>query len=730
MRSVRALAVLLSFAASTAVVMSPTSSAAASLLAPVATVQAAPPGGATLALPDSGNVLSPIVTVAGPTLLQDPPLAAGTEPSASPARAAAEINCPDMIPADTCDAVNGAISNALAVATECLDGTRANCSDAVRDVQALAGTITALLSNCASGNEPVCATVLTAASEALAEATDCLTLSRASCSDAVRDVSALAAAVATLALNCANGNDPTCNLAFQLASDAIALVEDCLSGTRASCADAVRDARMATEAAVATALACASGSEPLCATLFAAVDNGISLVSECLDAARASCSDAVRDAKLLAESVIELVNACAAGSDALCRTVQDAANDAVALVNECLAATRASCSDALRDANAAIETAIGLVNLLVDLAEGAVAECLDDYYGTCQTVLRAAEALVDECMTDASSLCQTTLQVASGLVDAAVDAATQCAAAQSGPCADAAATAESLISAAETAIAECTDSYSGTCQTLLRQASALAGDVVAVAAGAVNTAIATVESFDPGDASGGATRVQVTTPAGFNEAANDDPTWVDVWDFAEPPADTTVADETILAAEEAALDATIDQVELVGQPDDCRPEWHYDPDKTFGKKATWRPGTEIENFNNDDDSDAEMRIERAASGKRGVTATVGVEAGAGVIVAKVKSTFQVSGSLEQSWSNTVGHSHVVKAHRLGHLGNGVLGWKTRGHYYHTNSKCNIDIDKGVATTWVPYANAWGYWSEPAATTEPDGGGALIEGDLS
>lgn len=195
------------------------------------------------------------------------------------------------------------------------------------------------------------------------------------------------------------------------------------------------------------------------------------------------------------------------------------------------------------------------------------------------------------------------------------------------------------------------------------------------------------------------------TPTGVY--AGDDPTTIQAWDFVEPPVDVT-PEQTAVSLTDAQLSA------VDGDGGGCL-GWYYDIDKSKSYKRTIRNRGTTYSLNNQTDSAGEISVTHAQEMGGSVTISVSGEVEAGVIISKVKATFGLSVTASVKWTTEIGYKITAAPHRLTHLSGAIYGWSTSGHYYHKNTKCVVDDDKGTVTAFTPQTNQHLYnaWSEPA-----------------
>lgn len=197
------------------------------------------------------------------------------------------------------------------------------------------------------------------------------------------------------------------------------------------------------------------------------------------------------------------------------------------------------------------------------------------------------------------------------------------------------------------------------------------------------------------------------TPAGVYAGGEEDPTNIQVWDFVEPPVTVT--------PEQTAIGLTDAQVGAVdGDGGGCL-GWYYDPDKSKGYQRTIRNRGTTYTLNNNSDATGKISVSKSETMQGSVTISASAEVEAGVIIAKTKATFGLSVTASVSWNTTVGYEINAAPHKMTHLSGAIYGYTTTGHYYHKNTKCVIDDDKGTIKAFTPQTNqnTYNVWTEPA-----------------
>jgi hypothetical protein len=356
---------------------------------------------------------------------------------------------------------------------------------------------------------------------------------------------------------------------------------------------------------------------------------------------------------------------------------------------------------------------------VVTLAAGVVTGCIAQTDSACTTVVALAEegaalgvAVAESCGGAVTSQnCDQVVTLTTSVASLVQGVAYSCLNGLDATCYLVGSTADNAVYNAGLTAAGCVANASTTCGAAASSADVLVSDVVhTIVDGTIcglDSDVCTILTEDVGGQT-------VETPTGYDFADNS-PTDVDAWDFTPPPDTGISIDDTVTGTDQTALDTAGG---LTAHPaDQCTPSWEYDVDKSYGAHKAFRFGSYVNSLDNDSDARPTLSIEQDVDKKLAVTLSVSAEVQEGVIFAHVKETFGLSVTGEVEYEDKVGYSVSVSPHKLGHLGQGVIGYKTRGHYYHINGACMVDIDKGYPIAWTPSYQAPGYTEEPAAPVD-------------
>ncbi len=453
----------------------------------------------------------------------------------------------------------------------------------------------------------------------------------------------------------------------------------------------------------------------------------------------------------MAAQAVNTLSACADGNDPTCNAVKglalSIASTIVGEVQACESATSTSvCQELTTMVDSVVTTSLADIDQCVS---GSSPSC-NAVTQLAQTVASLATSFVSQCSSGSTSVppvtvtigsepmptCTSIVRLAEDTAALALGTAESCGTAGSDPCTqavDAVVANAQLLAGAGYA---CLNSDNATCYTVnsavegsVEQAGLVPVDCLYNTATPCGSAVESADNTAADTEHGllstlvcpnlvnlcqtitSQTSVVVQTPGFYDPADGGSLADITLWDLVDPPTMPVSVDETVVNTDSTALGLT----ERTG--DQCTPTWYYDVDKAYGYKKIFHHGHDYWSFNNDADQTGSVSEEDTSSHSLGVTISASAEVEAGVIISHVKATFSISGSATWSFSNKHTVSHPVAPHDLGHLGAGDVGWKTRGHYYHVNGTCLMDIDKGEVIAWEPYINTDGYWREPAGSTE-------------
>jgi len=482
------------------------------------------------------------------------------------------------------------------------------------------------------------------------------------------------------------------------------------------------------------------GTDPLIAGIESEALQLEEAVTACVNGSSSTCASVVQEAQALEVTVINGLTSCVhSGCDSVQALVSQEVSEATALVQDCAGLFTNACTQVLDTMNSAVALAIVTVTTCAggtnatcnaaineaqaveSLAVNMVSGCLTQNPGSaCATVMALADqsaaqavALVESCGSLATTLtCDQIVSLVNSAAPLVQAVAYSCLNGIDPTCYLVGSTAENAIYNAGMTAGGCLSESSSTC-----------GSAVSLAVGTVNDAEGAVIdtavcSQDPNVCNllRGVTDRQIDAPTGY-DYADDSPTDVTIWDFTQPPQLPISPDNTVTGTEQSVLDGAGGITERPA--DECTPQWEYDPDTNYGHHWTFTPGEEVAALNNTTDTQGTVTIAKSIQKSLTVTLSASAEVETGVILAHVKATFGVSVSGSVQYTDTAGYGIGAAPHKTTYLGAGVWGWKTRGHYYHINGACGVDIDKGYQLAFTPSGdtknnNGYNAWTGPEA----------------
>lgn len=462
-------------------------------------------------------------------------------------------------------------------------------------------------------------------------------------------------------------------------------------------------------------------------------------VNACLNGSSPTCTSAMQEAQTLETTVVNSLTGCInAGCDSIQALVMQEVSEATALIHDCAGLLTNACSQVL-----------DTMNSLVALTIVTVTSCADGTNATCNAAVNDAQAaeslvvnMVSGCLIQsAGSACATVVTLANQGAALAVALVESCGGLATLTCDQIVALVNSAAPLVQAAAYGCLNGIDATCYLVgstvenavynagltagscLSDSSSTCGSKVGLAVGTVTDVEALVidsaicaQDQSVCDLLRGVTDRQIDAPVGYDYADNS-PTDLSIWDFTQPVPLVVSPDNTIINTTQTALDTAGSLTAHTG--DQCKPTWHYDIDKGYGKHWSFVPGHEIASLNNTTNRDGTVRIAHDETKSISVTLSVSAEISVDAILATVKSTYGLSVTGSVQYTDTAGYEIAAAPHKTTYLAAGVKGWKTRGHYYHVNGSCMGDIDKGYQYAFTPSGDSsinsgYNAWYGPAA----------------